>query len=211
MPVRRIVLFAFVVGALMVSASAQAHSFSARALSDKHVGKSKPELKAQMAYSGYIVQHFRQPQHHWRLLPRHSTCWSHVQSKKLRQVCDAARTQLIRHRRLAKVAAARYAALYAPKPLPGHYAGWSCITNGAHPGAPGDPHEGNGYAGSYTGWLGMTTPWAGHYPPGSDWVHSAQADVYAIAESEAAQHGWNDTWMRGQWPNTYPPCSGFFT
>lgn len=91
-----------------------------------------------------------------------------------------------------------------------HYAGWSCITNGAHPGVPGDPHEGNGYNGSYVGPLGMTTPWAGHYPTGRDWVHTPISVVYAIAEQEAARHGFNYAWMRGQWPRTFPPCAGYF-
>lgn len=99
-----------------------------------------------------------------------------------------------------------YAALH-PVPAVGHYSGWSCITNGAYPGA---AHEGNGYNGSWTGPLGMTTPWAGHYPPGKDWVHSNISAVYAIAEQEAAKHGWNFTWMHGQWPNTFPPCAGYF-
>lgn len=89
----------------------------------------------------------------------------------------------------------------------GHYAGWSCITNGAYPGA---AHEGNGYNGSYTGPLGMTTPWAGHMPPGSDWVHSDVSAVYAIAEQEAAKHGFSYSWMQGQWPETFPPCAKYF-
>jgi len=88
-----------------------------------------------------------------------------------------------------------------------HYTGWSCITNGAYPGA---PHEGNGYNGSYVGPLGMTTPWAGHYPTGSDWVHTPLTVVYGYAEQEGARHGFADWWMRQQWPRTYPPCSGFF-
>jgi hypothetical protein len=89
----------------------------------------------------------------------------------------------------------------------GHYSGWSCITNGAYPKA---PHEGNGYNGSHTGPLGMTTPWAGYMPPGRDWVHSPVSAVYAIAEKVAAQHHWNYTWMQGQWPQTFPPCAGHF-
>lgn len=90
---------------------------------------------------------------------------------------------------------------------PAHYAGWSCITNGA---TPTSPHEGNGYNGPYTGPLGMTTPWMGHYPPGSDWVHSPVTAVYAIAESVAARYGFSYSFMAGQWPQTFPPCAGFF-
>jgi len=94
-----------------------------------------------------------------------------------------------------------------PKVVYGHWAGWSCITNGAYAGA---PHEGNGYNGSYTGRLGMTTPWAGHYPSTGDWVTASASEVYSVAEQEAATHGWSYTWMKGQWPNTFPPCAKFF-
>lgn len=88
-----------------------------------------------------------------------------------------------------------------------HYSGWACITNGAYPGG---PHEGNGYNGAYSGPLGMTTPWLGHMPPGRDWVHASRRAVYAIAEREAAAHGFSYSFMRGQWPNTYPPCARLF-
>lgn len=94
-----------------------------------------------------------------------------------------------------------------PAPAVGHWAGWSCITNGAYPGA---AHEGNGYNGSYTGRLGMTTPWAGHYPSTGDWVTTSAEETYGVAEKEAAKHGWSYLWMKGQWPNTYPPCAGLF-
>jgi hypothetical protein len=89
-------------------------------------------------------------------------------------------------------------------PPVGHLALWQCITTGAYPGA---PHEGNGYNGQYSGPLGMTTPWAGHMPPGRDWVHSDPMAVYAIADQEAQKHSYSDGWMRGQWPATYPPCA----
>jgi hypothetical protein len=92
--------------------------------------------------------------------------------------------------------------------MPNHYAGWSCITNGAYLGA---PHEGNGYNPlGYSGPLGMTTPWAGYMPPGRDWVHASRAAVYAIAERVSARYGFSDSWMRSQWPQTYPPCAGYF-
>jgi len=89
---------------------------------------------------------------------------------------------------------------------PAHYKLWSCITNGAYPGA---AHEGNGYNGPYSGPLGMTTPWAGHSPPGRDWVHSDVMAVYRLAEREYADRGYSSAWLRGQWPNTSPPCSRF--
>ncbi len=93
--------------------------------------------------------------------------------------------------------------LTPPPPVIPHWGLWSCITNGAYPGA---PHEGNGYNGPYTGPLGMTTPWMGHMPPGSDWVHSPVSAVYAIAEQEYKNSGYSESWLFGQWPNTGPPC-----
>jgi hypothetical protein len=90
-----------------------------------------------------------------------------------------------------------------PAPVVGHWSLWSCITYGAYPGA---AHEGNGYNGLYVGWLGMTTPWAGHMPTGGDWVHTPQAVVYADAEQEFAKEGYSITWLEHQWPNTSPPC-----
>ncbi len=88
---------------------------------------------------------------------------------------------------------------------PAHYALWSCITNGAYPGA---AHEGNGYNGAYSGPLGMTTPWAGHSPPGRDWVHSDVVAVYRLAELEYANRGYSRAWLEGQWPATSLPCLG---
>lgn len=87
-----------------------------------------------------------------------------------------------------------------------HWALWHCITNGAYPGA---HHEGNGYNGPYSGPLGMTTPWAGHYPTGSDWVHTPVGVVYGYAEQEYARNGYSRSWLEGQWPQTSPPCLGF--
>lgn len=94
--------------------------------------------------------------------------------------------------------------LTPPAPVVSNWGLWSCITNGAYPGA---PHEGNGYNGPYSGPLGMTTPWMGHYPPGSDWVHSDTAAVYALAEQEYRKSGYSLAWLHGQWPETSPPCS----
>jgi hypothetical protein len=87
--------------------------------------------------------------------------------------------------------------------LPAHYAGWNCIHNGAYPGA---PHEGSGTNGPYSGWLQMTNPWLGQ---SGNW-NAMGAAVYAVAERVAARQGFSPAFMRGQWPNTYPPCARFF-
>jgi len=92
-------------------------------------------------------------------------------------------------------------------PPVGHLTGWSCITNGAYPGA---PHEGNGVNGPYSGPLGMTTPWMGHYPTGGSWTRMPVRAVYAIAERVAARYGFSYSFMRGQWPMTFPPCAHHF-
>jgi hypothetical protein len=89
----------------------------------------------------------------------------------------------------------------------GHLAGWSCITNGAYPGA---PHEGHGWNGPYSGPLQMTNPWMGYSAPHGDWNSIGDRAVYAIADRVAAQHGYSYSWMAGQWPNTYPPCANRF-
>lgn len=89
----------------------------------------------------------------------------------------------------------------------GHWQLWACITNGASPGA---AHEGDGYNGQYSGPLGMTTPWAGHYPqPGHDWVTSDRGYVYGVAEGEYAAQGYSRHWLYSQWPQTAPPCSAY--
>lgn len=106
----------------------------------------------------------------------------------------------------ARRAYARYSRARSAPPAVAHLALWRCITNGAYPGA---PHEGNGYNGAYTGWLGMSTPWMGHMPPGSDWVHSDQMAVYAIAEQEYRNSGYSSSWLHGQWPATSPPCAAY--
>lgn len=197
---KRLIIAAAIFAALLAGTpTASARSFSVRALSDVHVGKSKPELVAQRDFSADVVRRLAGS---WQVAPRHATCWSHVPWSK---VCDRTRRKLLAHRWLHRVASERLAAM-AP-PAAGHWRGWSCITNGAYPKA---PHEGNGYNGLYSGPLGMTTPWAGYMPPGRDWVHSNVGAVYAIAEKVAATHGFNYGWMHGQWPNTFPPCAAFF-
>jgi len=80
-----------------------------------------------------------------------------------------------------------------------HYAGWMCIHGG----------EGNGDdpTGTYHGPLQMTSGWAGH---NVDWNNVPMSEVFAIADAEARAHGYDYTWMHGQWPNTFPPCAGYF-
>lgn len=182
--------------------AASSHTFTARSLSDARVGTSKTEVRKQMTFSSAVVAEIKS-HGAWRYAAHRKSCWSHVPWAKL---CDQVRSRLNAHRWLYQRSARIWKAKYAPV-LVGHVAGWSCITNGA---TPHSAHEGNGYNGSYTGWLGMTTPWLGHNPPASDWVHSDQMAVYAIAESEAAARHWSDSFMRGQWPQTYPPCADFF-
>lgn len=102
----------------------------------------------------------------------------------------------------------RIAALAAARAAPTHLVGWLCIHNGRHPGAPGDPHEGRGYNGAYSGVLQMSAGWGGY--PVSDWNTVPDLVVYRDAEAVAAQHGFAASWMIGQWPSTYPPCADLF-
>jgi len=141
-------------------------------------------------YSKGMSTHMRHHRHVLNLAHAAYVC-SHGSGKVKKEHCQA--EVWLKHQ------------LIPPTPPIAHWSLWSCITNGAYPGA---PHEGNGYNGKYTGWLGMSTPWMGHYPPGSDWVHSAQLAVYAIAEQEFRKTGYSLTWLHGQWPQTSPPCTG---
>lgn len=169
---------------------------------DAVLGTSKAELIAQRDHSADVIRFFSHG-HPWMLGERHPSC----SSVPWTRTCVVARSELAAHRWLAGVASTRLKTLYPPPappaPVVGHWALWNCITNGAYTGA---PHEGNGYNGSYTGPLGMTTPWAGHYPTGSDWVHTPIATVYSYAEQEYAAHHYSRAWLSGQWPNTSPPC-----
>jgi hypothetical protein len=173
----------------------------ATSLNDARLGHGRAELVAQARHSQAVLDRLTAPQRRWRLALRHRSCWSHVPWSRR---CDRARRKLIRHRRLLALSRHRLAALAPPV---AHLAGWSCITNGAYPGA---PHEGNGYNGPYVGPLGMTDPWAGYSSPGPDWHLTPVLVVYAIAEKVAAAHGFDPGWMSGQWPNTYPPCADRF-
>lgn len=84
---------------------------------------------------------------------------------------------------------------------PPHYNGWVCIHN--REGAWNDD-TGNGYYGG----LQMTYNWMGVIPGKANWL-SPLAQMWA-AERVAAQNNFSYSFMRGQWPNTFPPCAGFF-
>jgi hypothetical protein len=185
-----------------ITSQAGAQTYRNAKLSDGHVGKTKAELVAQREHSLHVITFFVVG-HPWLRAPRHSTC----KAVPWTRTCTRARAQLRAHRWLYSLAKQRYEDLYAPKYVTGHLDGWRCITNGA---TPRSPHEGNGYNGSYTGRLGMTTPWAGHSPSTGDWVTASEAEVYGVAETEAAKHHWSYDWMSHQWPNTYPPCASHF-
>jgi hypothetical protein len=83
--------------------------------------------------------------------------------------------------------------IYAPQPVVGHWSLWECIHSG----------EGNDAAGTYSGPLQMTRPWEGLY---HDWYHLPKSTVFAIAEQKYREHGYSQSWLFGQWPNTAPPC-----
>ena len=184
--------------AFALAGNALGASFSKRTLSDARVGTSKNELQAQITYSTRVTGFFEH--HHWMLATRHSTCWAHVPWAK---TCDRARRIDRLHVRLLSIAQARYNKLYGL-----HLAGWQCITYGRHPGVPGDPHEGHGVSpDGYRGALQMTHTWSGYTMA---WESMSDTAVYLIAEKGAAAHGFDYSWMAGQWPRTYPPCADLF-
>lgn len=80
-----------------------------------------------------------------------------------------------------------------------HRAGWLCIHS-----REGDWHAntGNGYYGglqAHYGWGGVAR---------MDLL-SPEAQM-AVAEREFRKTGYSHAWLAGQWPNTYPPCAGYF-
>jgi len=81
-----------------------------------------------------------------------------------------------------------------------HYTGWMCIH--AREGS-WNAQTGNGYYGG----LQMTYGWAGRV--GNAALMSPDAQI-AAADAEAREHGYSYGWMSSQWPNTFPPCSGYF-
>ena len=88
-----------------------------------------------------------------------------------------------------------------PKPQLSHLAGWLCIHSreGAW-----NANTGNGYYGG----LQMTWGWLGIIKGGAHTMTPLQQ--MAAAEGGYNMSGESDAWMRGQWPNTYPPCSHLF-
>jgi len=91
-----------------------------------------------------------------------------------------------------------YAVMH-PAPQFSHYDGWVCIHNreGAW-----NSQTGNGYYGG----LQMTAGWGGV----SNAALLSPAAQIALADGVAAQHGYSYSYMSGQWPNTFPPCAGYF-
>lgn len=86
-------------------------------------------------------------------------------------------------------------------PLPAHYKGWICIHNGE---GAWNSQTGNGFYGG----LQMTYGWMGLV--GNAALLSPLQQMWAA--EKGLQENWNNrfAWLSGQWPHTYPPCSGYF-
>ncbi|HEV7639315.1 MAG TPA: hypothetical protein VGO39_00425 [Gaiellaceae bacterium] len=155
-------------------------------------GVSSSELKhvriheRQLQVDTGTLRFFRN--HGWLLDPRH---------RETRDWAVGA-IEVARHR--IPVVRARLARLRARLRPAGHVAGWSCIQSRE---ARWNANTGNGFYGG----LQMTYGWAGRVRNAALLTPAAQI---AVAEAEASEHGWSYAWMRGQWPNTYPPCAGLF-
>jgi len=87
----------------------------------------------------------------------------------------------------------------ASAPAVNHLAGWLCI----HSREGSWTDEGAPYYGglqmSY-GWMGVVT----------DAARLSPSQQIALADSVASKHGYRYDWMQHQWPNTFPPCAGYF-
>jgi len=105
-----------------------------------------------------------------------------------------------RHRANLRWHRARVVRLTPRPQATGHVAGWLCIHSreGAW-----NAQTGNGYYGglqmSY-GWMGLV---------GNAALLSPEQQM-AAAETGYRQSGYSSAWLAGQWPNTYPPCAGYF-
>jgi hypothetical protein len=116
----------------------------------------------------------------------------HVGTIQSRENLSEASTFLIKYgNRHTEMALARM--------LPPHYNGWNCIHSRE---GPWDANTGNGYYGGLQA----------HY----DWYGVARMDLLSPlqqmwhAENTYQNSGYSSAWLHGQWPNTYPPCAGFF-
>jgi hypothetical protein len=109
-----------------------------------------------------------------------------------------ARASLRGHRWLHRTYAPRLREHALARMGPPHKSGWLCIHS----------REGswNDTGDPYWGGLQMHPGWGG--------VHHASdltpIEQMWLAERVAARHGFAYSWMKGQWPNTFPPCSHHF-
>jgi hypothetical protein len=82
---------------------------------------------------------------------------------------------------------------------PAHYDGWLCIHN--REGSWSDDDW------PYYGGLQMSEGWMGVVHHANDL--SAMAQMW-LAERVASKYGFSYKFMKGQWPNTFPPCANYF-
>jgi len=75
---------------------------------------------------------------------------------------------------------------------------WLCIHRGE---GAWNANTGNGYYGG----LQMTSGWGGVARPD---LLSPAAQM-SLAEGQYRASGYSTSWLRGQWPNTSPPCMGY--
>lgn len=91
---------------VVAASSASAHSFTARQLSDGHVGADTNELVAQHFYSLHAIAFFTTGRHRWMRAPHRESCWK-FEGRSRRHVCDRARRSLAANRWLLATANAR--------------------------------------------------------------------------------------------------------
>jgi len=93
----------------------------------------------------------------------------------------------------------RHLRLAITRSRPPHYAGWICIHNleGSwdDDGAP------------YYGGLQMSEGWMGVVHHAN---HLSSIEQMWLAERVSARYGFSYSFMKGQWPNTFPPCANYF-
>ena len=152
--------------------------------------------QAKLRKSETVVAWYKGPGR-WHLRPRYTFC------ADLRSPLSAGRCW--RHRENLRWHRARVARL-TPRPTLSHLAGWLCIHSreGAWKDS-GDPYWG----GLQMGW-GFMRAYGGSLlkkGPASNWTPLEQM---AVAEGGFVMNGGSHSWMRSQWPMTFPPCAHLF-
>jgi hypothetical protein len=188
-----------VVASLIVTSASQAkHSTSVKAVRAAHKLEPKAKLRfaKKLEWEARSTIRFFQ-RHLWIVL-------APATSKKAYRHTSHAR-KMLTHARNLKAEALKELVALRDLWTPAHDALWECIHNGE--GSWTDPNA------PYYGGLQMSPGWSNSYAPGHGFAYYANEDT-PLKQKQAAEigyqnNGYSTKWLRGQWPNTSPPCMGY--